>query len=137
MTGPTSGQRRRRRGRMRVARRMAAATVPVFALGLAACGTEAADSDTKDDEPVKISVTIDGTDISTKNLRVSVKRGQPVEFDLTATGSGELHAHSTPPQSFDYEPGNTTITLDPMLVPGIVEVEEENLGQTIVQLQVD
>lgn len=85
---------------------------------------------------VKIAVTIDGSRIITNSARVDVPVGDKVELDVTATGSGEVHVHSTPAQPFYYKPGSNTFTTEPLTIPGIIEVEVEQLHKTIVQLAV-
>jgi hypothetical protein len=107
-----------------------------LALALVACGGPENDPPKNNQKPVKIAVTIKGTSVSTKSTRVDVQPGQPVEFDLDAQTAGELHVHSSPAQSYEFEPGRCTISLKPITVPGIVEVEEENAGKLIVQLVV-
>ncbi len=109
-----------------------AALTAVTATG---CGSSTEPSPTPSG-PVKIAVRIDGAKILTDDARVEVKRGQRVEFDVTATGSGELHVHSDPAQAFYYKPGSSSFTTKALTVPGIIEVEEEDLHKTIVQLAV-
>jgi len=108
----------------------------VLLLGLALTGCSKDDNSTRDSTPVKIAVTARGETVTPNGERVKVKRGQPIEFDVTADGSGELHLHSEPAQSFKYKAGSSTFRLTPIDIPGVVEVEEEDLGKVIVQLEV-
>ena len=106
----------------------------VLALALAGCGQEA--KSTENDTPLKIAVTVRGDTVTPNGERIDVTRGQEIRFDITADGSGQLHVHSEPAQSFDYEAGTSTFRLTPIELPGVVEVEEEGLGKVIVQLEV-
>lgn len=100
---------------------------------LAACGGA---SGPANHGTVKIAVTIDGSKIITNSARVDVPVGDRVELDVTATGSGEVHVHSSPAQPFYYKPGAQTFLTTPLTIPGIIEVEVEQLHKTIVQLAV-
>lgn len=108
--------------------------VVLMVLLLAGCAGEEGPTDST--TVVEIAVTIDGDDITPNGERVDVARGQAIEFEVTANGSGQIHVHSDPEQSFDYEPGSSTFQLTPIDLPGVVEVEEEDLGKVIVQLEV-
>ena len=113
-----------------------ASTGLVLLLGLALTGCGKDDNSTRDSTPVKIAVDVRGETVTPNGERVKVKRGQPIEFDVSADGSGELHVHSEPAQSFKYKAGSSTFRLTPIDIPGVVEVEEEDLGKVIVQLEV-
>ena len=106
----------------------------VLILLLAGCAQD--DGPTGNTDLVEIAVTIEGDDVTPSGERVDVTRGQPVEFDVTADGSGQLHVHSEPAQTFDYEAGTSTFRLAPIELPGVVDVEEEDLGKIIVQLEI-
>ena len=106
----------------------------VLILLLTGCAQD--EGPTDNNTPIQIAVTIEGDDVTPSGERIDVKRGQPIEFDVTADGSGQLHVHSDPAQSFDYEPGTSTFRLAPIELPGVVEVEEEDLGKIIVQLEI-
>ena len=43
--------------------------------------------------------------------------------------------HSSPEQELEYAKGTTTLELDPIERPGVVEVESHTLEKTIVQLE--
>ena len=106
----------------------------LLALSLAGCGQGG--TSTENDTLVKVAVTVRGDTVTPNGERIDVKRGQEIQFDVTADGSGQLHVHSEPAQSFDYEAGTSTFRLTPIELPGVVEVEEEVLGKVIVQLEV-
>ena len=62
--------------------------------------------------------------------------GEPVELVVEADEPGEIHVHSAPEQELEYGEGTTTLELDPIERPGVVEVESHTLEKTIVQLEV-
>jgi hypothetical protein len=58
-----------------------------------------------------------------------------VELIVEADQPGEIHVHSSPEQELEYDKGTTTLELDPIERPGVVEVESHTLEKTIVQLE--
>jgi len=111
---------------------LCAASIAVL---LAGCGQE--DSATgSNDEPLTISVTISGDQITPNGDRVDVAVGQPIVLDVTADAPGEIHVHSDPEQELEYSAGHSTVEIDPIDKPGVVDVESHALEVTIVQLEV-
>ncbi|MCX6396998.1 MAG: hypothetical protein NTV23_10970 [Propionibacteriales bacterium] len=126
-----------------------------LALSLSACG-----SDTKDTGSVReaagdatatpraqvtaapaadaavIKITLDGTSVSPDGESRSVKRNQPVVFQITAASAGQLHVHSSPEQVIDFPAGDSEITVT-FTIPGVVAVEDHDLDALIVQLEVN
>jgi hypothetical protein len=84
----------------------------------------------------QIEVTIVGDTITPNGERVEVPVGEPVEFIIESDSPGEIHVHSSPEQSFEYAKGVSTLKLDPIDRPGVVDVESHTLEKTIVQLEV-
>jgi hypothetical protein len=82
-----------------------------------------------------IGVSVSGDSVSPSGTRVTVGRNQPVVFEIDATTEGELHVHSTPATAIEYPAGKSRaqIKIDK---PGVVEVEIEQLGKQVVQLEV-
>ena len=123
-------------------RRLAAAalTTAVLSLSLTACGDD--DSSSTGGAPddaagtKTIAVTFDGDTVTPSGERVDVAVGQTIELDVTADAPGEIHVHGNPEQVLEYDEGSTTLTLDPINQPGVVDVESHSLEQTIVQLEV-
>jgi hypothetical protein len=74
-----------------------------------------------------------GQDLRTKSLDLDT--GQPLELDVTADEAGQLHVHSSPVHTFDYEAGRTRITFS-VDRPGIVDVESHALDTLILKLRV-
>ena len=83
-----------------------------------------------------IDITVSGDSVTPNGDRVEVKSGQPVELVVKADMAGEIHVHSTPEQEFRYGPGTTTLKLEPIEEPGVVDIESHTLEVTIVQLEV-
>lgn len=83
-----------------------------------------------------IDITVSGDSITPNGDRVEVRAGQPIELVVKADAAGEIHVHSTPEQEFEYAPGTTTLKLEPIEEPGVVDIESHTLDVTIVQLEV-
>jgi hypothetical protein len=83
----------------------------------------------------QIQVTIVGDTVTPNGDRVEVSVGEPVELVIQSDRPGEIHVHSSPEQEREYHKGTTTLELDPIERPGVVEVESHTLGKTIVQLE--
>jgi len=82
-----------------------------------------------------IAVTVGKDSVSPSGEQVSVKRNQPIVFEIDAVEAGELHVHTSPAQAIDYPAGKSQaqISIDK---PGLVEAEIEDLGKLVVQLEV-
>ena len=116
-------------------RTLASATALTIALfGLTACGD--GDGSTEGDAPVPIEVTFEGDTVTPNGKRVEVETGQSVELDITADAPGEIHVHSDPEQSLEYDEGTSTIEIEGIDQPGVVDVESHDLDVVIVQLEV-
>ena len=131
---------------------LAASAACFLALGLlAGCGddeqpsTEPTNSSTPTDTPtqsttdepgVVINATIRGDDIDPNGERLDVKLGEPITIVVDADREGELHVHSTPEQELEYAKGQTTLELDPITTPGIVDIEDHVADKVLVSLEV-
>lgn len=113
-----------------LSRLLAVIAVLVLATALAGCSSE-------DDEPgpTTVEVTFSGDSVTPLGERITVSKGEPVTFHITAEEPGELHIHSEPEQEIAYDAGTSDheITLDQT---GIIAVESHQLEVTIVQLEV-
>ena len=122
--------------------RRALATLAALTLTLgatAACGGDDSSSPSgsgSSDEPQVIEVTVDGDSVTPNGDRVEVQHGQPIELEVTADAPGEIHVHSDPEQELEYDKGTSTVEIEPIDAPGIVDVESHTLDKTIVQLEV-
>jgi hypothetical protein len=119
-------------------RTFASATLlAVVLLGLNACGgDDSSGSSGGDTTPVSIDVTIDGDTVTPNGERVQVDTGQPIELHVTADEAGEIHVHSDPEQELEYDEGTSTVTIEPIDQPGVVDVEVHALEAVVVQLEV-
>jgi hypothetical protein len=120
-------------------RALAALTILLCAVPLAACGDDsdsASGSDDSSSETEVIEVTFDGDSVTPNGDRVEVSVGQPITLHVTADVPGEIHVHSTPEQELEYGVGETTLTLTPIETPGTIDVESHALEKVIVQLEV-
>jgi hypothetical protein len=118
-------------------RALASATVlAVSVLGLTACGGDDSSGTTTPTTPVAIDIKVVGDTVTPNGERVKVGVGQPIELKVDADAAGEIHVHSDPEQELEYDAGTTTIELDPIDQPGVVDVESHTLDVVIVQLEV-
>lgn len=122
-------------------RALAALTVLLCAVALAACGGSGSDSGSDSDSgrttaPKVIEVTISGESVTPNGERVEVATGQDVELEVTADEAGEIHVHSDPEQELEYDAGTSTVTIKGIDTPGTVDVESHSLDKVIVQLEV-
>ncbi len=106
---------------------------------LSGCGDDEQADDpggTTTTETKTIQITFSGDTVEPNGERVEVKAGQEIELVVKADKPGELHVHSNPEQEFEYGAGTTTLTMDPIEEPGVVDVESHHLEVVIVQLEV-
>jgi heme/copper-type cytochrome/quinol oxidase subunit 2 len=127
---------------------------PVFALALAACGggddqdqatatmagpgTTAAGSATTAEAASgaqTVQVTITGTKVETAERRVKVPLDGQVRLEVTADRADEVHLHGYD-RKVDIEPGQPAVLEFTADVPGVFEVELEEAGLKLVELQV-
>jgi type IV pilus biogenesis protein CpaD/CtpE len=113
---------------------------------LAGCGGEDASGSTPTDTAsqsdqatakadTQIDVTIKGEDVTPVAQAVQLEVGQTLQINLTSDRSGELHVHSSPEQSFEFEAGTSQfrVTLDK---PGSVDIEEHVSDALVVRVLV-
>jgi hypothetical protein len=117
-------------------RRWLVAIAAAALLLLTACGGGSSSDASGSTQTKKITVTFSGDDVTPNGDRVEVGVDQPIELDVTADKAGEIHVHSDPEQQLVYGVGTTTLTIDPIGKPGVVDIESHALEKTIVQLQV-
>jgi predicted small lipoprotein YifL len=82
-----------------------------------------------------IAVTVTTDSVTPDGGTIQIKKGQPIVFKIQAAAEGELHVHSSPATAINYPAGasQASITIDQ---PGLIEVEIENLGKPVAQLEV-
>lgn len=82
-----------------------------------------------------ISVTVTGSSVTPNGGQIEIKPGQPIVFKIQADAQGEVHVHSSPATAIFYPAGASEASIT-ITQPGIVEVEIENLGKPVAQLEV-
>jgi hypothetical protein len=138
---------RPRRGRAHVLASLGLAAIT--ALALSACGSDepsgtspsatASSEDTgSSGADVEVEVTVAGDTVTTANDRVDAEVGQTVRITVTSDVAEEVHVHGFD-LSVDLEPGEPgelefEVTDDPG--PGLYEVELEESGLLLFQLEV-
>jgi heme/copper-type cytochrome/quinol oxidase subunit 2 len=135
-----------RESRVRSARWWLVASV--LAAALAACGggddqdqataaTAGAGSATTKaaDGAQTVQVTVTGTKVETAERRVKVPLDGRVRLEVTADRADEVHLHGYD-RKVDIEPGTPAVLEFTADAPGVFEVELEDAGLKLVELQV-
>jgi heme/copper-type cytochrome/quinol oxidase subunit 2 len=141
-----------RGSRVRSGRRWLVA--PLLAVALAACGggddnpsaapataapaTTAAGSATTAAEAggaQTVRITVTGTKVETAERRVKVPLDGKVRLEVTADRADEVHLHGYD-RKVDIAPGRPAVLEFTADVPGVFEVELEEIGLKLVELQV-
>jgi hypothetical protein len=118
---------------------VSATLLAVAMLGLTSCGDDESsgtNGTNGDTAPASIDVSFEGDTVTPNGERVKVDVGQPIELNITADAAGEIHVHSEPEQELEYDEGTSTVTIEPIDQPGVVDVESHDLDAVIVQLEV-
>jgi heme/copper-type cytochrome/quinol oxidase subunit 2 len=124
---------------------------PVLAVALAACGgggdgnrsaaattagpAGSATTAAGADGAQTVQVTVTGTDVQTAERRVKVPLDGKVRLEVTADRTDEVHLHGYD-RKVDIEPGRPAVLEFTADVPGVFEVELEEAGLKLVELQV-
>ena len=114
---------------------------PVLAVALAACGgggeenQSAAITAAGAAGAQTVQVTVAGTDVQTAERRVKVPLDGKVRLEVTADRTDEVHLHGYD-RKVDIEPGKPAVLEFTADVPGVFEVELEEAGLKLVELQV-
>jgi heme/copper-type cytochrome/quinol oxidase subunit 2 len=82
-----------------------------------------------------VQVTVTGTDVQTAERRVKVPLDGKVRLEVTADRTDEVHLHGYD-RKVDIEPGRPAVLEFTADVPGVFEVELEEAGLKLVELQV-
>jgi heme/copper-type cytochrome/quinol oxidase subunit 2 len=117
---------------------------PVLAVALAACGggdqdqataTTAAGSGATAAGAQTVQIMVNGSDVQTAERRVKVPLDGKVRLEVTADRADEVHLHGYD-RKVDIEPGTPAVLEFTADVPGVFEVELEDAGLKLVELQV-
>jgi hypothetical protein len=82
-----------------------------------------------------VQVTVTGTKVETAERRVKVPLDGKVRLEVTADRADEVHLHGYD-RKVDIEPGTPAVLEFTADVPGVFEVELEEAGLKLVELQV-
>jgi heme/copper-type cytochrome/quinol oxidase subunit 2 len=82
-----------------------------------------------------VQVTVIGTKVETAERRVKVPLDGKVHLEVTADRADEVHLHGYD-RKVDIEPGTPAVLEFTADVPGVFEVELEEAGLKLVELQV-
>jgi heme/copper-type cytochrome/quinol oxidase subunit 2 len=85
--------------------------------------------------PRTIQVQVTGNQVQTAERRVKVPLGTRVRLEVTADRADEVHLHGYD-RKVDIEPGRTAVLEVTADTPGVFEVELEEAGLKLVELQV-
>ena len=114
---------------MRIPTCLAATLLAV--LVLAGCG----DGSRDEAEGPDLTITIDGDRVAPVAQQLEALAGEPMRVLIRSDRPGELHVHSVPEQTFEFEAGDTTedLVVD---TPGVVHIEEHVSGVAVAQVEV-
>jgi heme/copper-type cytochrome/quinol oxidase subunit 2 len=116
----------------------------VLAVALAACGGGGDDNQAAAGSATTaagaagaqtVRVTVTGTKVETAERRVKVPLDGKVRLEVTADRADEVHLHGYD-RKVDTEPGKPAVLEFTADVPGVFEVELEEAGLKLVELQV-
>jgi hypothetical protein len=113
-----------------------------LAAALAACSSGGADqgqspaaTQAGSGGPQTIRVQVTGDKVQTAERRVKVPLGTQVRLEVTADRADEVHLHGYD-RKVDLEPGRPAVLELTADTPGVFEVELEEAGLKLVELQV-
>jgi len=128
-----------RSARMRSARWGLVAIVLVATLAACSSGgdgqDQAAATQAGSGGPQTIQVRVTGNQVQTPQRRVKVALGSQVRLEVTADRADEVHLHGYD-RKVDAEPGKPAVLQFQADTPGVFEVELEDAGLKLVELQV-
>jgi heme/copper-type cytochrome/quinol oxidase subunit 2 len=118
----------------------------VLAVALAACGggddqdqatapTAAPGTTAAAGDAQTVQITVTGTKVETAERRVKVPLDGKVRLEVTADRADEVHLHGYD-RKVDLAPGTPAVLEFTADVPGVFEVELEEAGLKLVELQV-
>ena len=113
----------------------AATTVATSTSGAATSSSEAASTTAGFSGGVLVEAKVTGSNVQTASQRVRVDLGQKVRIEVEADRAEEVHVHGYDLKG-DVAPGRPAIIEFTANVPGVFEVELEEAGLKLFELQV-
>lgn len=83
-----------------------------------------------------IDISIANGEVTPTNKQVRAELNQPIVLKVTSDTEDELHVHSVPEHTFAVKPGAAQSFQFSVTVPGRVDVELHDAGQTIATIAV-
>lgn len=120
-------------------RGVATATAVLSLLALAtACGDDESGDSGGSTETETIEISVSNGTVTPGGDRIDVDVDQPVDLVVTSDEAGEIHVHSSPEQSFEFDAGNNAPIELSFDRPGLVEIElHEPVEAPLVELRVE
>lgn len=115
---------------MRIISGLASSTL-LAVMVLAGCGDGTADQAGEPD----LTITVEGDQVAPVAKPLEVSAGEPIRIRIRSDRSGELHVHSAPEQTVEFEDGTTTEDLV-VGTPGRVHIEEHASGVMVAEVSV-
>jgi heme/copper-type cytochrome/quinol oxidase subunit 2 len=106
-----------------------------MAAGATTSGAEPATTTTGDSGAQTVQIAVTGTKVETAARRVTVPLDGKVRLEVTADRADEVHLHGYD-RKVDISPGKPAVLEFTADVPGVFEVELEEAGLKLVELQV-
>jgi len=115
------------------------ATASLLAVGaLAGCSEDQTSDAAPREEPVVVEIRIQDGEVTPRGEQVDATVGQAIELRVDSDAADEIHVHSEPEEEFEIEadPGTEQVFEFTVEVPGQVEIELHEAGETILELVV-
>ncbi|WP_370647124.1 hypothetical protein [Mycobacterium sp. IDR2000157661] len=87
-------------------------------------------------ERTTIDISIANGEVTPQNKQVQAELNQPIVLKVTSDTEDELHVHSNPEHTFAVKPGPPQTFQFSVNVPGRVDVELHDTGQTVATIAV-
>jgi cytoskeletal protein RodZ len=113
----------------------AATSTPTETASTPAAPADSASASPSSDDGVRIVVTVKDGKVSPATHRVKIKKGERVRLEVTSDVADEVHVHGFD-KSKDVKPGKPADIRFVADQSGLFEVELENKGLELVQLEV-
>ena len=107
------------------------ASALLAAVVLSGCGDGTGDQAGEAD----LTITIEGDRVEPNAKPLEASAGEPIRIRIRSDRPGELHVHSAPEQTIDFDAGISTEDLV-VETPGLVHIEEHASGVAVARVDV-